>query len=148
MSTSEAKRPHSDGNEYAAASKPTVWRRVRTGFGWTFASIGVLATGLTVGGVVTDVLSFDQTQGGYEAPYTGVTGTPIDWDAADVTDVGFRQSGLVVDSAVNCTTGEITFEFYGQSIPFRVLSERAVAVHKPLEACEKYGFTPDFVPTV
>ncbi|MDN3523556.1 hypothetical protein [Halomonas ramblicola] len=29
-------------------------------------------------GVIADIRSFDETRGGYEPPYTGFTGEPID----------------------------------------------------------------------
>lgn len=116
-------------------------RRVAVG---AFAVIGVVTTGLVIGGVAYDYLSFDQTSGGYEAPYTDFTGTPVDWDAAARTNDGFLDAGLVVDTRLNCSTGLVTFTFYGVEVPFRVMSNRALVVHRPVEACEEYGFEPDF----
>ena len=110
----------------------------------TFTLIGMVTTGFVIGGVTHDYLSFDQTSGGYAAPYTDYTGTPVDWDAAARTNEGFLGAGLVVDTRLDCSTGLITFTFYGVEVPFRVMSNRALVVHKPVEACEKYGFEPDF----
>jgi hypothetical protein len=42
-----------------------------------FAVIGVLATGLLMTGLYLDISSFEQTSGGYEAPYSGVSGAPL-----------------------------------------------------------------------
>jgi hypothetical protein len=109
------------------------------------AGVGALAivglgTGLTI-----DVSNVDRTRGGYEPPYTGWTGTPIDWTAGGgVTSTGFRTYGLVMDSAVNCTTGMITFHTFGLAVDYRKVSPRAIAVHKPREACTQAGFTPEF----
>jgi hypothetical protein len=41
-------------------------------------------------------------------------------------------------------TGMISFEIYGQVIPFRPFSPRALAVHQPREACIARGFSPTF----
>lgn len=107
----------------------------------TIGAVGLI--GLAVG-LVADYRSFDGTRGGYEPPYTGWTGTPIDWDAADVTDEGFRKQGYVMDVAVDCTTGLITFELFGASYDWRPFSGRALAVHQPREACAAAGFSPRF----
>ena len=92
-----------------------------------------------------DGLSFDRTSGGYEPPYTDdYTGEPIDWEAAHLTEEGFFKEGYVVDLYVDCTSGMVSFEVYGSRWDWRELSGRALAVHKPAEACEIEGFTPDF----
>ncbi|WP_322409999.1 hypothetical protein [Microbacterium invictum] len=122
-------------------------RRVGRAFVSGFAVIGVVATGAVITGGIIDFTNFDRTSGGYEAPYTGWTGTPIDWTAGGVTEEGFRNDGLVIDTLLDCTSGMISFDVYGIEIPFRVVSERAVAVHRPVEACEAEGFSPDFTPT-
>lgn len=109
-----------------------------------FAILGVLLTGLLAGGVVADGLSFDRTRGGYEPPYTGYTGTPIDWEAAHVTEEGFFDDGYVVDGLVNCTSGMVSLEVYGVRWDWRKLSERALVVHEPAEACREAGFEPRF----
>ncbi len=100
-------------------------------------------TGTAVG-AVSDVRSFDRTSGGYEAPYTGWTGTPIDWTDGGVTRTGFYKAGAVVDTALDCTTGMVTFHAFGASYDWRPVSERAIAVHRPREACAAAGFTPRF----
>jgi hypothetical protein len=101
-------------------------------------------TSLLVGGLVADGLSFDRTSGGYEPPYTGYTGEPIDREAAHVTGEGFFKDGYVLDLYVDCTTGMVSFEVYGRRWEWRELSGRALVVHRPAEACESEGFRPDF----
>lgn len=110
----------------------------------TLAAIGAVAVVGTGVGVVGDVLAFDRTSGGYEAPYTGWTGTPIDWAAGGVTATGFHKPGTVVDVDLDCTTGMITFSAFGASYDWRQVSERAIAVHQPREACTDAGFAPRF----
>ena len=108
------------------------------------AGVGALTlAGLTVATVV-DVSGFDRTSGGYDAPYVGWTGTPTDWDAADVTDEGFRGRGIVLSTTLDCTTGMIGIEAFGASVDYRVVSERAIVVHQPREACVRHGFSPQF----
>jgi hypothetical protein len=108
------------------------------------AVVGLVAlTGLTVG-AIADVQGFDRTRGGYDPPYEGWTGTPTDWDAADRTTDGFRTPGYVLATTLDCTTGMIAVEAFGASVDFRVVSERAIAVHRPREACERAGFDPEF----
>ncbi len=117
---------------------------IRRVTGRTLATVGAVAiVGLAVG-VTIDASGFDRTSGGDEAPYTGWTGTPTDWDAADVTDTGFRGPGLVVDTTLDCSTGMLGFEVFGASFDYRVVSERAIVVHRPREACMEAGFTPGF----
>lgn len=110
----------------------------------TFAALGFVLTALLVGGLVADALSFDRTSGGYEPPYTGYTGEPIDWEMGHVTDEGFFKDGYVLDVYVNCTTGMVSFEVFQQRWDWRELSERALVVHRPAEACERAGFSPRF----
>lgn len=111
---------------------------------WTLAAIGAVAVVLLVGGLIADYRSFDRTSGGYDPPYTGWTGTPIDWSDADRTSTGFRQSGRVLSQHLDCTSGMISFGFYGVSFDYRVVSERAIAVHRPRVACADEGFDPEF----
>ncbi len=127
-------------------SRPTIaaraWRRLVA----AMAVVGTVLAGALITGAALDIARFDQTSGGYEAPYTGWTGTPIDWTDGAVTGDGFLRPGLVIDTYLNCETGMISFELFGARIDFRVVSERAVAVHRPIEACLDAGFTPDFTP--
>lgn len=111
---------------------------------WCFASIGLLSVTLFVAGLALDAGGFDNTQGGYEPPYEGWTGTPTDWDAGDTTPTGMARRGYVANLLVDCTTGMISFQIYGLTIPFRTFSPRALAVHKPREACIERGFNPTF----
>ena len=109
-----------------------------------FAGVGVILTGVLIGGTIADYSRFDRTSGGYEPPYTGWTGTPVDWDAALTSDSGFRYPGVVVDTILDCSTGMVSFEVFGIVIDWRVMSNRALVVHKPVEACESNGFETDF----
>ena len=111
---------------------------------YPFAFIGFAAVVLLSVGLWLDIRDFDTTSGGYEAPYAGVTGEPVDWFAMDKTPSGIAKRGYVVNVLVNATTGMITLEIFGQKIPFRQFSGRALAVHKPREAFIAMGFKPDF----
>ncbi|MFT6075610.1 MAG: hypothetical protein ACJAZ1_002540 [Yoonia sp.] len=116
-------------------------KRILTG---AFAAVGLLSTTLFVGGLALDAGGFDNTEGGYEPPYEEWTGTPTDWDAGDSTSQGMARRGYVANLLVDCTTGMISFQIYGQTIPFRPFSPRALAVHQPREACIARGFIPTF----
>lgn len=120
-------------------------RRGKRGRRLVVAGLALAVTTLGAG-IVADVMAFDPTSGGYEPPYTDFTGEPIDWDAAtETTDRGMRGSGYVLNFNVDCTTGMISVDVFGiGNIDFRPLSERALAVHAPREACEARGFTPAF----
>ncbi len=111
---------------------------------YPLAGLGALSVVLFIAGFWLDFRAFDETRGGYEPPYEGVTGDPIDWFAADRTPTGLARRGRVVNTLVNGTTGMISFEIYGVAIPFRQLSERAIVVHKPREAFIALGFDPQF----
>ena len=108
------------------------------------SSVGALTLLYVVVGFALDVQSFDQTKGGYLEPYTGWTGTPVDWTSLDQTKEGVVKRGHVVDVFVNMTTGMITFGVAGLRYDWRVLSDRALAVHRPREAAVALGFQPQF----
>jgi hypothetical protein len=112
--------------------------------GQGLAAVGAVLLALLVVGVALDVAAFDRTRGGYEPPYTGYTGTPIDWDSLDLTATGMARRGRVINVLVDCTSGMMHLEIYGVRVPFRTFSERAMVVHQPREACERRGFTPRF----
>ena len=109
-----------------------------------FAVLGFAFIALVVAGFVADFRAFDRTSGGYESPYEGWTGTPIDWNAGDMNADGFVRRGRVLNTLLNCTNGIISFQVYGMQINFRKISERAIKVHKPREACIASGFAPEF----
>ncbi len=111
---------------------------------YPFAIIGVVSLALLATGIWLDVRDFDTTTGGYEAPYEGVTGDPVDWHALDITPTGVAKRGYVINVLVDGTTGMITFEVFGWHIPFRTFSERALVVHQPREAFIAMGFHPEF----
>lgn len=119
-------------------------QRVKRGIVGTFAAIGVTALAYIAGAAVGDFSAFDQTSGGYEAPYEGWTGVPIDWSIVDISPTGFVRRGRVLDVLVDCTSGTIAMDLVGLHIPFRGFSERALVVHKPREACISAGFQPAF----
>ena len=95
-------------------------------------------------GIFLDIKGFDQTKGGYEPPYTGVTGETVDWDSMDLTSTGLVKRGHVVNVIVNGTTGMISFEIFKMTIDWQEFSGRALVVHKPREALIKRGFEPTF----
>ncbi len=91
-----------------------------------------------------DIKEIDKTDGGYEAPYVGVTGQAINWESMDLTSTGLVRRGKVLNFIVNGTTGMISLEFLGFTFEARKLSQRAIVVHKPREAFVARGFTPEF----
>lgn len=109
-----------------------------------FAAIGAALTGLIAYGIWEDAGGFDTTRGGYEAPYTDFTGEPMDWSRLDLTATGMVGRGRVVNVLIDCTNGMMHFELFGFAIPFREFSPRAIAVHRPREACKERGFEPRF----
>jgi hypothetical protein len=123
------------------------WRSFRRGAVRTFAVIGAASVVFTIVGGAYDISNFDHTRGGYTAPYTDYTGTPINWNSGDVTPVGFRRPGIVINTNLNCDTGMISFTIWGMTFNYRTLSQRALVVHKPIQACEAHGFHPHFTPT-
>ena len=109
-----------------------------------FAAIGAVSFLYILIGSVIDITSFDQTKGGYEAPYEGWTGTPVDWDSLDQTTTGLVKRGYVMDVHIHGTTGMISFQVMGKKFDWRRPSERALKVHKPKEALIRRGFKPMF----
>lgn len=111
-----------------------------------FAVLGLVLSLAVVTGLVLDIASFDRTSGGYEPPYTDYTGEPIDWDNETyVTNTGMVGTGYVLDIHVDCTNGMISFEVLSvATVNYRELSDRAIAVHGPREACQERGFEPQF----
>ncbi|WP_423909537.1 hypothetical protein [Candidatus Spongiihabitans sp.] len=109
-----------------------------------FAITGVSLVLLIAIGLYFDIKEMDRTEGGYEAPFVGVTGQPIDWDSMDLSRTGLVRRGYVLDFLVNGTTGMISLEMFGIRFEARKLSERAIAVHKPREAFIHRGFKPQF----
>jgi hypothetical protein len=108
-------------------------------------AVTAAVTTLVVGGLLADLAVIDETSGGYEAPFEGWTGTPIDWEAQAVTERGFLKTGHVLDIQVDCGTGISTVTLLGIGLPLeRPLSERAIVVHAPREACAAAGFEPGF----
>ena len=109
-----------------------------------FALLGLILTILIFTGFVLDIKNFDRTKGGYNPPYEGVTGEPVDWDSMDLTSTGLAKRGYVVNVLVNGTSGMISFEIFKQTFDWRTFSGRALVVHKPEEALIKRGFKPEF----
>ena len=109
-----------------------------------FALLGLLLTILIFTGLVLDIKNFDRTKGGYNPPYEGVTGGPVDWDSMDLTSTGLVKRGHVVNVLVNGTSGMISFEIFRLKFDWRTFSARALVVHKPREGLIKRGFRPEF----
>lgn len=115
--------------------------RIFTGIIVFFALIGALFSVWFVIGFAQDLAEGDETSGGYEYPYAGWTGTPIDYDAWHVTDEGLYNRGRVVDQSLDCATGQLRFHILGAiSIDFREFSDRAKVVHQPQVACRELGY--------
>ena len=119
-------------------------RRIARGARSAFAVLGIVLSGALLVGFVADVRNVDHTSGGYEAPYTDWTGTPIDWSTGSVSATGIRSRGYVFDTLIDCTTGMVSFELFKRRIDYRPVSPRAIAVHKPRGACRERGFEPRF----
>ena len=109
-----------------------------------FALLGLILTTLIIIGLVFDIKNFDRTKGGYNPPYEGVTGEPVDWSSMDLTSTGLVNRGYVVNVLVNGTNGIISFEVFKQRFDWQTFSGRALVVHKPREALLKRGFKPEF----
>jgi hypothetical protein len=109
-----------------------------------FMGFGAIAFLLFTLGLVADYRNFDRTSGGYEAPYTGYQGEPIDWSQAYITSEGMVRTGYVLNTYVDCSSGMVSFEIYGQRFNWRELSPRALAAHQPAAACAERGFDPQF----
>jgi hypothetical protein len=109
-----------------------------------FAILGFLLSIVIVTGIVLDFRDFDRTKGGYEPPYEGVVGEPINWDRMDLTSTGLVKRGYIINVHLHGTTGMLSFEIFKMKWDFRVVSGRAIAVHKPREALIRRGFSPEF----
>jgi len=108
------------------------------------SAVGIFAILALMLGLVADVRSADRTKGGYDYPFTGWTGTTIDFSAMYQTKDGLFASGYVIDQLFNCKTGMISWEILGVvEGEFRQFSERAIVVHKPQDECRARGFNPD-----
>jgi hypothetical protein len=107
-------------------------------------ALGALALAAGLAALVADIRDFDRTRGGYEPPFADVTGEPIDWSTVETTPTGMLRRGRVLDFLADCTSGMIAGRILGVEIPFRPFSDRAIAVHRPREACEERGFLPQF----
>lgn len=132
----------------AASDGPVQGRfaRLRAIAGRVSAWFGALVLVGLIAGFVVDFLSIDQTSGGYEPPYTDFTGEPIDWDSETyTTSTGMVSRGYVMDVHTDCTTGMIRFEILRLvTFDYRPLSDRALAIHEPRQACLDRGFQPEF----
>ncbi|SNZ01447.1 hypothetical protein [Flagellimonas pacifica] len=109
-----------------------------------FAIIGIAYSLYVLIGFTLDVTSFDETKGGYHAPYTGWTGIPVDWDGMDKTSIGLVKRGHIIDVHIHGTTGMMTFEVLGLRYDWQTPSDRALIVHQPKEALIRRGFKPEF----
>lgn len=108
------------------------------------AAVGFVSLLFLTVGLYLDVSSFDRTEGGYEPPYEGATGEPVDWNSMDLTATGLVKRGHIANVIVNGTTGMISIELFKTAFDFRVFSDRALKVHKPREAFIELGFKPEF----
>ena len=116
---------------------------------WTVIVVaGVLGTAVLSFGMFAaiDLLSYDQTSGGTPPAYDDHSGEPIDWEAQERTDAGYRKPGFVIDAHLDCATGMVRFEVrgIGVGVDWGTVSDRAIQVHEPREACAAGGFEPGF----
>lgn len=130
----------SDSGNHQPSSRPK-WRGFRKGLLGFFALTGLTTVVLLIVGIVIGIQDADRTNGGYEYPYQGWTGTPIDYPSWYLTETGLFLPGPIVDQDLNCTTGALTLKVFGIiEVPFRPLSDRAKVVHQPQIACQDKGF--------
>ncbi len=112
--------------------------RVLIGF---FAFVGAVALVYIVVGLAADINAFDETTGGYEYPYAGWTGTPINYSEMYTTSEGMYSRGNIIELYVNCATGMMTWSVFGSAqTEFREFSDRAKVVHQPHIECRERGF--------
>ena len=107
----------------------------------TLTTVGSITVILLVIGLFLDFSKFDQTSGGYEYPYSGWTGAPINFADSYTTPEGMYRPGYVVDLYIDCSTGQLTFNVLKMTrVDFRALSDRAKVIHKPQLVCKERGF--------
>jgi hypothetical protein len=118
-----------------------VRNRIRNIVVGIFSVVGLLFTLWFVVGFAQDLAEGDETVGGYEYPYAGWSGTPIDYASWYRTEAGLFHEGRVVHQRLDCTTGQLQFSVMGIfDINFRALSDRAKVVHQPQFTCRELGF--------
>lgn len=111
------------------------------GFTGLLAVVGLATIIYLVAGLAVDISEFDQTSGGYDYPFDGWTGTPVDYSEMFITPEGMYKRGRVIDLYFNCETGMISYSFLSLGRgDFREFSDRAKAVHQPQIACQEFGF--------
>lgn len=115
-------------------------RRILAGLTRLFALLGLVLVVAILGLGANDILSTDRTSGGYEPPYTGYTGTPIQADEVALEGDTIVIRGNVVDSEISCRTGMWVFDILGVDIPYRPVSPRALTIHRPQAFCQAGGF--------
>jgi hypothetical protein len=117
-----------------------IGRRLRRGAVALLAVLGLVFPAYLIGAAAIDVLSTDQTQGGYAPPYTDFTGQPIQADQAALEGDQLVIRGRVLDSEISCRTGMWVFDIVGFDIPYRPVSDRALVIHRPQDFCGAAGF--------
>lgn len=116
-------------------------QRVFEGLKTVFSVIGLLFSLWFVASLVLDLLEVDQTSGGYEYPYQGWTGSPIDYTQWYTTQAGMFNRGRVIDQHLDCTSGQLLISILGVvHFDFRPFSDRAKVVHQPQVSCWQRGF--------
>lgn len=127
----------------AAPNTPTSARPslLRRGAVAMLAVIGAAAVLYLMTGLAVDIREFDETTGGYEYPFTGWTGTPIDYSGTYTTAEGLYRRGRIIELYMNCTTGMVSFSVLGLLRgDWREFSDRAKVVHQPQATCRARGF--------
>lgn len=114
--------------------------RIRRSLVTFLAVVGFVMPTYLIGAAFIDIATTDQTRGGYTAPYTDFTGTPIQPEQAALEGDQLVIRGRVLDSEISCRTGMWVFDIVGFDIPYRPVSERALVIHRPQDFCRAAGF--------
>lgn len=125
----------------ANSNTPGSARRIfQAGVG-TMALIGTVFSLWFTVTTYAQVSTIDLTDGGYEYPFEGWTGTPTDYDTWYAAPDGLFYDGVAADLHINCTTGRLTISVMSTvDVPFRDFSDRAKVVHQPQMTCRARGF--------
>jgi len=125
----------------SSSTARNVLQRIMRAGTYLMAAIGLVFSLWFVVNTASEVSTIDQTSGGYEYPFEGWSGTPIDYNAWYATSDGLFSDGRAADLHINCTTGRLTISVLSTiDVPFRDFSDRAKVVHQPQMTCRERGF--------
>lgn len=72
------------------------------------------------------------------------TAAPIDWGTMERTAHGFREQGILFDVSFDCTTGQLRVETPIGARVVMTADQPWVDKHETDQACESYGWQPQF----